>query len=48
MYDWVEKSQFERLGVFTYFHEENTHAYNFNDDVPEKLKRERADTIMEL
>jgi ribosomal protein S12 methylthiotransferase len=48
MYDWVEKSKFERLGIFTYSHEENTHAYNFKDDVPEKLKRERADTIMEL
>jgi ribosomal protein S12 methylthiotransferase len=48
MYDWVEKSQFERLGIFTYSHEENTHAFNFKDDVPEKLKRERADAIMEL
>ena len=48
MYDWVEKSRFERLGVFTYSHEENTHAYNFEDDVPEEVKKERADKIMEL
>ncbi|PWH86944.1 30S ribosomal protein S12 methylthiotransferase RimO [Brumimicrobium oceani] len=48
MYDWVEKSRFERLGIFTYSHEENTHAHNFEDDVPAALKRERADAIMEL
>lgn len=48
MYDWVEKSRFDRLGIFTYSHEENTHAYNFNDDVPEEEKRRRADAIMEL
>ena len=48
MYDWVERSRFERLGIFTYSHEENTHAHNFEDDVPEEVKRERADRIMEL
>ncbi len=48
MYDWVERSRFERLGVFTYSHEENTHAYNFEDDVPEEVKQERANKIMEL
>jgi ribosomal protein S12 methylthiotransferase len=48
MYDWVEKSRFERLGIFTYSHEENTHAHKFEDDVPAGLKRERADAIMEL
>ncbi len=48
MYDWVERSKFDRLGVFTYSHEENTHAYNFEDDVPEEVKKERADQIMEL
>jgi ribosomal protein S12 methylthiotransferase len=36
------------LGIFTYSHEENTHAYNAEDDVPEEVKRERADKIMEL
>ncbi len=48
MYDWVEKSRFDRLGIFTYSHEENTHAHNFEDDVPEDVKRQRADAIMEL
>jgi ribosomal protein S12 methylthiotransferase len=48
MYDWVERTGFDRLGIFTYSHEENTHAFNFEDDVPEDVKRERADQIMEL
>ena len=48
MYDWVEKTRFERLGIFTYSHEENTHAFNFEDDVPDALKKERAETIMDL
>ena len=48
MYDWVERSKFDRLGIFTYSHEENTHAYNFNDDVAPILKKERADIIMDL
>jgi ribosomal protein S12 methylthiotransferase len=48
MYDWVERSRFDRLGIFTYSHEENTHAYSFDDDVPAKVKKERADIIMEL
>jgi ribosomal protein S12 methylthiotransferase len=46
--EWVEKSKFDRLGVFTYSHEENTHAYNSKDDVPMRTKRKRADAIMEL
>jgi ribosomal protein S12 methylthiotransferase len=48
MYDFVEKMRFDRLGVFTYSHEENTHAYSLNDDVTEKTKKDRADKIMEL
>lgn len=48
MYDWVAMQKFERLGVFTYSHEEDTHAHNFEDDVPAEVKRERADAIMEL
>lgn len=48
MYDWVEQMRFDRLGVFTYSHEENTHAYNFEDDVPEEVKHERAEEIMDL
>ena len=48
MYDFVERSRFDRLGIFTYSHEENTHAHEFEDDVPAKVKQERADKIMEL
>ena len=48
MYNWVERSRFDRLGIFTYSHEDNTHAFEFNDDVPQKVKQERADIIMEL
>lgn len=44
--DWVTEMRFERLGVFTYSHEENTHAYNLEDDVPEQVKQARADAIM--
>lgn len=45
---WVEAMRFERLGCFTYSHEENTHAYNLEDNVPEEVKQERANEIMEL
>ncbi len=45
---WVEEMRFERLGCFTYSHEENTHAYNLEDDVPEEIKQQRANEIMEL
>ena len=48
MYEFVEKSRFDRLGIFTYSHEENTHAYLLTDDVSAKLKKKRADEIMEL
>ncbi len=48
MMDFVERSRFERLGVFTYSHEENTHAYTMNDDVPPRLKQERMEAIMDL
>lgn len=48
MMDFVEKSRFDRLGVFTYSHEENTHAYSMKDDVPDDVKQQRADAVMEL
>lgn len=48
MYQFVEKMRFDRLGIFTYSHEDNTHAFNFEDDVLDNVKRERADKIMEL
>lgn len=46
--NWVREMRFERLGCFTYSHEENTHAYNLEDDVPEDVKQQRANEIMEL
>ncbi len=46
--NWVKEMRFERLGCFTYSHEENTHAYNLKDDVPEEVKQQRANDIMEL
>lgn len=48
LYDWVEETRFERLGIFTYSHEDNTHAYTLEDNVPDEVKQERADAIMEL
>lgn len=46
--EWVKEMRFERLGCFTYSHEENTHAFNLEDDVPEEVKMERANEIMEI
>ncbi len=46
--EWVKEMRFERLGCFTYSHEENTHAYNLEDDVPQEVKQERANEIMEI
>jgi ribosomal protein S12 methylthiotransferase len=45
---WVKDMRFERMGCFTYSHEENTHAYNLEDDVPEEVKMDRANQIMEI
>ena len=45
---FVEESRFDRLGVFTYSAEEGTSSFNLTDDVPEKLKQERAERLMEL
>ncbi|QLE00327.1 30S ribosomal protein S12 methylthiotransferase RimO [Galbibacter sp. BG1] len=46
--EWVKEMRFERLGCFTYSHEENTHAYNLEDDVPEEVKQQRASEIMDI
>ena len=46
--EWVKKTKFDRLGCFTYSHEENTGAYSLNDDVPQELKNERLNEIMEI
>ena len=48
MTDFIEKSKFERLGIFTYSHEEQTHAYQMDDNIPEEVKQERADIVMEI
>ena len=48
MYNFVEKMKFNRLGIFTYSHEEGTHSFSMKDDVPELIKKERADSIMKL
>lgn len=45
---WVQDMRFERLGCFTYSHEENTHAYTLEDDVPDEIKQQRANEIMEI
>lgn len=45
---WVKDQRFERLGCFTYSHEENTHAHKLEDDVPAEVKQQRANEIMEI
>ncbi len=47
-YSFVERMRFDRLGIFNYSHEENTHAYSVEDNVPEEVKQERSDEIMAL
>lgn len=46
--DFVRRQRFERLGVFQYSHEEGTRAYEFEDDVPEEVKAERAERLMAI
>jgi ribosomal protein S12 methylthiotransferase len=46
MLQWVQETKFERLGIFTYSHEENTYAHLLKDDVSEKIKKKRADAVM--
>ena len=48
MLDFVERSRFDRLGVFTYSHEDNTHSFTMKDDVPDEVKQERMEAVMEL
>ncbi|WP_394992171.1 30S ribosomal protein S12 methylthiotransferase RimO [Emticicia sp.] len=48
MYEFVEKMRFDRLGVFQYSHEDDTHSFSLPDDIPAALKQERTDIIMEL
>ena len=46
MLRFIEKARFDRLGIFTYSHEENTHAYSLEDNVPDDVKQERAEAVM--
>lgn len=46
--DLIEEAKFERMGVFTYSHEENTHAYSLKDNVKEGIKNDRAAHLMAL
>lgn len=48
MKDWVAETKFDRLGCFTYSHEEKTHAHLLNDDVPEDVKQQRVEAIMDI
>ena len=46
--EWVKQTKFDRLGCFTYSHEENTHAYSLEDDVSDEDKKLRQNTIMKI
>lgn len=46
--EWIKEQRFDRLGCFTYSHEENTTAFDLQDDVPQEVKEARVSEIMEL
>jgi ribosomal protein S12 methylthiotransferase len=48
MMNFVETMRFDRLGVFPYSHEDNTHSYSMADDVSPEVKQERVDSLMDL
>jgi ribosomal protein S12 methylthiotransferase len=48
MKEWVAETRFDRLGCFTYSHEEKTHAHDLIDDVPQEVKEQRVEDIMEI
>lgn len=48
MKTWVADTKFDRLGCFTYSHEEKTHAHSLVDDVPEEIKQQRVEDIMDI
>jgi ribosomal protein S12 methylthiotransferase len=48
LYDFVEKMRFDKMGVFQYSREQNTIAYEMKDQIPEKIKKERYETLMQL
>ena len=47
-YGFVERMRFDRMGVFTYSHEDQTHSFSMPDDISADVKQERADALMEL
>ncbi|MBC7388675.1 MAG: 30S ribosomal protein S12 methylthiotransferase RimO [Opitutaceae bacterium] len=48
MQEFVQRMRFDRLGIFKYSHEEQTHSYSFEDNIPDEVKQERADEIMAI
>lgn len=46
--NWVQEMRFERLGVFAYSHEEDTHAATLDDNVPDAVKKKRVEEIMDI
>lgn len=48
MMTFIEKSRFERLGIFNYSHEENTHSHSMKDDITAEIKQQRSDAVMQL
>lgn len=48
MKNWVRESRFDRLGIFSYSHEENTHAYSLEDNISDDIKRERCAEVMAI
>ncbi len=48
LYEFVKNSEFDRVGVFTYSQEDNTYSYELGDPIPEEVKEERKDALMEL
>jgi ribosomal protein S12 methylthiotransferase len=48
MKEWVAATEFDRLGCFTYSHEEKTHAHSLEDNVPEEVKQQRVEEIMDI
>jgi ribosomal protein S12 methylthiotransferase len=46
--EFISRYKFDRLGVFAYSHEENTHAFDLEDNVPDQVKLKRVQNLMEL
>ena len=46
--DFLREHRFDRVGIFSYSHEENTSAYDLEDNIPAEVKAERAQEVMEV